>query len=270
MTNSLTIRPAVLSLAEIKERTALVLKSGLLPASVKTVEQAAVIALKGQELGIGMMQAFEEIYIVAGKPALGTKLLSALYLNAGHIYDIVERNTERVVIDFRRAGGKTYRHTLTMAEVHTARWNANWDREKKAWAEKPTWKSMPIIMLTYRALSTGIRVVAPECLYRMMTQDEAQGFTDAGEEGGIIESTAIVVDDVPADWTNATVRDEFVRFKDSLKLDNHDALLALGKDHDGDVNRVGDYPKSLGAAKRALRAFANERDGQPPEQSELF
>jgi len=266
VTNSLVVQN--LSLSQINERVALVLKSGLLPKSVETVEQAAVIALKGQELGIGMMQAFEEIYVVAGKPALGTKLLAALYLNAGHIYDIIERTPAQVVIDFKRTNGQTYRHTLTMAEVHEAHWDVNWNREKKAWLEKPTWRSMPLIMLTYRALSTGIRVVAPECLYRMMTQDEAQGF--ASEESAIIESTATVVDDgAPADWTLATVRDEFVRFKDSVRLSNHDALLALGKDTETDVNRVGDYPKSLSAAKRALQAAANDRDGVK-DQGELF
>lgn len=50
-------------------------KSGLLPASIKTPEQAVVIALKGKELSLAPMASFEMIDVIMGKPALKPELL---------------------------------------------------------------------------------------------------------------------------------------------------------------------------------------------------
>jgi len=57
------------------EQATVWVKSGLLPSSVKTAEQAVVIALKGKELNLTPMASFELIDVIMGKPALKPELL---------------------------------------------------------------------------------------------------------------------------------------------------------------------------------------------------
>ena len=46
------------------------IKSGFLPGTIKTPQQAVIIALKGKELGIPPLQAFAQISVVNGKPTI--------------------------------------------------------------------------------------------------------------------------------------------------------------------------------------------------------
>lgn len=55
---------------QMLEQAIVWIKSGLLPNSVKTPEQAVVIALKGKELNMTPMTSFEMIDVIMGKPAL--------------------------------------------------------------------------------------------------------------------------------------------------------------------------------------------------------
>lgn len=50
----------------IKQQAQMAVKSNLLPNTINTPEKAVVVALKGRELGIPMMQAFSQINIISG------------------------------------------------------------------------------------------------------------------------------------------------------------------------------------------------------------
>jgi hypothetical protein len=61
--------------SKLLEDAAQWIQSGLLPQAITKPEQAAVIVLKGRELGLHPMQSFDFIDIIAGKSALKPELL---------------------------------------------------------------------------------------------------------------------------------------------------------------------------------------------------
>jgi hypothetical protein len=185
-----------MTLDDLTARAALIVKGGLAPKGLDTPEKVAVVMLKGAELGLKPMQSLSDIYVVNGQASLGTKLLAALFKRAGHDYTLIERTPERVTVRFFMRNGRTYDHTLTMAEAQQAKWPMQWNTQKNTWEEKATWKGMPMVMLTYRALSTGIRMLAPEVLHGMVTDDEA-GDPALDAENTIIEGEARVVEPGP-------------------------------------------------------------------------
>ena len=163
------------NLVELMELAQMAIKSGLLPASIKTPEQAALIAIKGRELGITFMQSFESLFVVYGRVGMDTKLMASLLKRAGHEYRVIERTPARAVIDLYLKGSlEPRRFEMTMEEAEAARWHMEYDKEKKEWRQKNTWRTMPARMLMYRCLSSAIRLLAPDCLFGMHTTDEIE------------------------------------------------------------------------------------------------
>ena len=203
------------SLPDVMQIAALLFESGLVPTQIKSAKQVAIIILKGLELGLMPFQATEEIFVVNGKPSLGTKLMVSLWRRAGHDYRVTERTKESVTIRFMLKGGQVYDHTLTMAEVSQARWDQTYERADKddpkkggQWVPKPTWKQMPTIMLTYRCFSTGIRMLDPSVLQSLRTADEAHDVAEpdsafgnaAADKDDVIDGVARVIpDDEPGE-----------------------------------------------------------------------
>ena len=185
------------SLPDVIQIAGMMVTSGLVPDSVKTPAAAAVIILKGLELGLMPFQSLEDVYVVNGKASLSTKLMVSLWLKRGHNYTVLERTTEKVRIRFELKTGVAHELTMTMAEAQLARWDCNWDKETKQWKPKPTWKGMPAMMLTYRCLSTGIRLYDPSVLQGTRTKDEASDTIDPDHDDTALgEHTGEVVDGV--------------------------------------------------------------------------
>jgi len=180
MGNALIVRPeesvgwvAPRTFPEVKEMGEWLIKQGILPESVKTGGQAATIIMAGMEIGLRPIESFRHLYVVRGQPSMSTKLMVRLFRRAGHDYEIDEWTKDVVLGRLVLKNGKKYEHALTRAECDEAHWSHDWDKEKKAFVEKHTWKGMGKVMLMYRWLSTGIRAFAPECLDGMVTIDEA-------------------------------------------------------------------------------------------------
>jgi hypothetical protein len=278
--NNVVVREP-LSLDDLLKRGELLIKSGLAPAGIDSPAKAAIIMLKGQELGLQPMQALSDIYVVNGTPSLGTKLMCALYKRAGHSYEITERTADHVTVLFKLKDGSVYRHTVTMAEAEKAKWPYSWDKEKNAWKPKHTWTGMPMVMLTYRCLSTGIRTIAPEILHGMLHQDEAEDALglepEMAEADDVVESTARVVedpgpeeeiDDAPPPttephWTtNDELTGQFLMIKQELGLNKAEVLLTLKNDCGKEIERVGEYPGTYAQAVEALKAFAKAKTSE--------
>jgi len=149
-------------------------KSGLLPAAIKTAAAAVTVMLTGRELGLGPMQSFRSIFVVNGKPSLSAQLMGGLIWREGHSYKINESTNARCEIEFRRKGGTSYTHEFTM------------DDAKRAGLEKSaTWQAYPKAMLFSRCMSAGARVTVPDVLAGMYTPEElADPDTLVIDEGG--------------------------------------------------------------------------------------
>src|ERR1700761_8894407 len=70
------------------------LKSGMLPSSIRNPEAAAVVVLKGRELGISFMTAIAHIHVINGKPTMSAELLQAMARKnlPGLVINILESN----------------------------------------------------------------------------------------------------------------------------------------------------------------------------------
>lgn len=131
------------------------LKSGYLPASIKSVEQAVLIMLKGRELGIQPMQAFAGIQVIQGKPTVSPELmLSLIYSRVkGAIVDYVRTDETGCWIEARRPGGKVAQFCFTME-----------DAKRAELVRKGPWINFPAAMCRARCISAMARALFPDAI----------------------------------------------------------------------------------------------------------
>jgi hypothetical protein len=186
MSNELSILQADLSLA------ATLIKSGLLPASVKTPEAAVVIIMTGRELGLLPLQALRSISVVEGKPTLSADLLLALAYKSGHCtgYEILELTDEKCVVQIARNGIVKPPYSYTIEEAR-----------KAGLASRPNWQRHTKAMLRARATAAACRAYFPDVVLGLYTPDELDDLSPVPAEAAPareIVKTAVVVDVKPA------------------------------------------------------------------------
>lgn len=173
-------------------------RSGLLPAEVKTPAAAVAIMMTGRELSIPPMQAFRSIYVVKGKPTLSAQLMGALIFRAGHSYKVVESTNEQCTIEFKRRGGEVYSHTFTIK-----------DADRASLMGSMTWKQYPKAMLFSRCMSAGARAFMPDVIAGMYTPEEIAGEAVQfdGEHYTVVEGEVVTEESQeeepkakPVDW----------------------------------------------------------------------
>jgi hypothetical protein len=280
-----------LSLPQMRERAEIMVKSGLLPASIKTPEQAIVIALKGQELGLPMLQAFEDLFIINGKIGMFTRLMIQRYLDRGHRYTITEMTAKRCAVTFARSDGRVYEHAVTIEEAQAAGWDKANNKETGKYEEKFTWKN-PRVMLGWATFRNGIKFFAPDVLDPDMLEADVvdgQVVMPDDEQGGDIiegsvrsvpvtsgqppqaEAVASAPPEGPANWKDKATQDAFTAQLAEYRMDGHDALMAFEKATGQHYERVGQWTGSLSAAMVALCDYMEERDGlAKPKQQGMF
>lgn len=168
MTNALATREQaapLMSFDEIKERAAMALRSGLLPPSIKSPEQAAIVGLKGQELGLPLMQSFESIHVIQGRPSVATETMLALAYErvAGFVFRVVETTSEKCVVEMGRGGTFTFKSAFTIAEARAA-----------GLTGKDNWQKQPAVMLRWRAIGAALKVVCPDLRRNTWTVEEME------------------------------------------------------------------------------------------------
>lgn len=140
-------------------------KSGLLPSSIKTAEAASAVILKGRELAIPPMQAFSHIHVIQGRPTCSSELMLALLARGGCTWDWTkDGSTGEAEILFRRKGFKDVPGRFTLDEA-----------KKAGLLNKDTWKNYPASMLRARAIASGARMIGPDLLAGMSYTPEELG-----------------------------------------------------------------------------------------------
>lgn len=167
-------------------------KSGLLPSSIKTPEQAIVIVLKGRELGLPIMASFEMIDVIQGKPALKPKAMSAIIRKAGVRFKTMQdfesvKNEEGKVTDkittirFYRDGIEediSYRYT---------------DAQSLGLTTKDNWQKQPAVMTYWRCFSKGANRICPDLIGGLYTTEEVSSFTKGNHSVSITEDGDSIV-----------------------------------------------------------------------------
>lgn len=163
--------------------------TGMLPPSIKSAEAAAIIILKGRELGLSFMTSIAHIHVVNGKPTMSAELIQGLARKnlPGLVINIIESDDRIAEIEFIRPerGSKAFRQKFTMDQAIVAKLT-----------NKDVWKQYPAAMLWSRAVTAGLRKVCPEALMGISYTPEEMGANVDGD-GNVIETTGKTIVDKP-------------------------------------------------------------------------
>lgn len=158
--------------ALVKEQAEAVKKAGLLPSNM-TPEQAAIIALKGMELGIGTMRALEGLYVVNGKIAMDAKLIMGLIRERCPQAKITfkRKDDKGCIIEATRPGQETETFSFLEADAHRAQ------------LIKPNtpWTKYPVNMYWARAVTNMGRQLFSDILGASYTPEELGGTVEEQE-----------------------------------------------------------------------------------------
>jgi hypothetical protein len=136
-------------------------KSGALPSTIKSAEQAVAIIQYGRELNLPPMTAIQNISMINGKPTLSANLVGARLKNAGYKFKVKKYTDDVVELEFTDLDGDKHTFDYSMKEA-TQAGNASKDVYKKYNKE----------MLYARCLTRGGRIVAPEVLAGVYSPEE--------------------------------------------------------------------------------------------------
>lgn len=156
---------------------------------VATVEQAAMIMLKGHELGLGLAASFEFIVVIEGKPSVTPKgALALIYqsrqLAGMKIENIINDKNEpwACKVWMKRINGFEYTAVFTMDDAQRA----------GLVKDKSGWDKYPANMLRWRAIGYCADIVFPDVIGGMLRPEELGATVSA--EGDVIEGTATIVE----------------------------------------------------------------------------
>lgn len=148
----------------MRQQSSILLKSGFLPDSIKTPEQALAIMMKGRELGILPMYALSNIAVIKGRPTCGAELMLAL-IYRGHGSDAVMfEQTDNTIctISYKRGTWPSRKEfSFTIDDARAA-----------GLCGKDTWKAYPGAMLRARCISAMARLAFPDTIAGMYTPEE--------------------------------------------------------------------------------------------------
>lgn len=149
-------------------------KSDIIPKEFQKKPANCLIAVElANRLKASPFQVMQNMDVIYGRPALRSSFVIACINNSGKIigslkFEMNEKATKcRAWAIEKETGSKLYGPTVTMEMA-----------QAEGWATKngSKWKTMPDLMLRYRAAAFFGRLYCPEILNGMYTDDEVKDF----------------------------------------------------------------------------------------------
>ena len=147
-------------------------KSDMIPATYKNKPENCIIALElSNRLKLSPFLVMQNMYIVQGKPAWSSSFIISCINGSGRFtsplsFEMDEKKTKcRAVAVDKITGKKLTGPTITMEMAQAEGWLGK---------NGSKWKTMPELMLRYRAAAFFGRLYCPDIINGMMTEDEAQ------------------------------------------------------------------------------------------------
>lgn len=172
---AVSFRHEELTFDRLTEMAKMLSKSTIIPVSYQHREENCFVALDlASRMGISPMVVMQNLYVIQGKPswsgqAIGSMLRTSPAFRNVEVNYIGEPGKDSwgayVTAEDARTGRMLKGGTVTIAVA-----------KKEGWFDKngSKWKTMPEIMLAYRAYAWFGRVYAPELMMGLQTQDEVQ------------------------------------------------------------------------------------------------
>lgn len=159
-----------------------VVKSGMAPKSLDTIEKATVAIMHGLELGLTPMAALQSIAVVNGMPTVYGDGLLALVRGSGLLEDIQEtcesdnEGPTIAVCKVKRAGQKSWTvQTFTRPQAQRA----------GLWKKTGPWTQYPSRMMQMRARSWALRDAFADVLRGVNSAEEAADMVDVTTRGNV-------------------------------------------------------------------------------------
>lgn len=159
-----------------------VVKSGMSPKSLDTVEKATVAIMHGLELGLTPMAALQSIAVVNGMPTVYGDGLLALVRGSGLLEDIQEtcesddQGPTIAVCKVKRAGQQSWTvQTFTRPQAQRA----------GLWKKTGPWTQYPSRMMQMRARSWALRDAFADVLRGVTSTEEAADMVDVTPRGNV-------------------------------------------------------------------------------------
>lgn len=157
----------------MRQQAATLLKSGFLPKSITTPEQAIAVMMKGVELGIGPMEALSGINVILGKPAVSPQLMLALARRTRELTDFqVSDDGNSCKVTIQRKGMSPITTQFSME-----------DAKGMGLASKDNWIKQPKVMRQWRAVAANLRISFPDAIAGLYTPEELGAEVDTDEDG---------------------------------------------------------------------------------------
>ena len=159
----------------LKDQAELLVKSGFLPVAIKTGEQALAVAMKGHEVGFGVMQSFSHINIISGKPCISAEGMNYL----------IRKNFPQARIAFLERSDTVCRIKVKRSDddIPCEFSFTIEDAKRAALMANPSWQKYPRAMLFARCFSEMARTVFPDAIGGISYTPEELGaqVNEAGE-----------------------------------------------------------------------------------------
>ena len=147
----------------------------------KSISQAIVKIMAGQELGFGPFAIMNGVYIIQGRPSFGANMMAAAVKASGRYnYRVIEMSDTKCEIAFFENGQECGRSSFSMEDAKKAG-TKNLDK-------------FPRNMLFARAMSNGVRWYCPDVTNgsAVYTPEELGAEVDA--EGNVVELPTEVIE----------------------------------------------------------------------------
>lgn len=173
--------------AVLADQATTIARSDLLPASYygannapRNYELAAnkviAVSMMGRELGIPTWAAVNNITVINGKPTISPQLMLSLIYRSGQLRNLVfDVQDDQVSCTMHRVG---------MDSAHTEIFSMK-DAQKMQLAGKDNWGKQPKTMMKWRAVAACARIVFPDVVLGMYTQDEMGANVTYADDGSV-------------------------------------------------------------------------------------
>lgn len=176
--NELTTEQTTTGLSTLQQRYKLaqtLATSNLLPKHFQNQPANVFIAMELAEsysrnnADISFFSVMQNIYVVHGNVGMSAKFLIALANRSGVFdqpikFDVTGSSSQMKVRAYTLMNGVEVDFTVDMAMANA-----------EGWTKNPKYRTMPQLMLSYRAATSLIRLYAPEVTMGMQTDEEVLG-----------------------------------------------------------------------------------------------
>ena len=179
MTLAIPQQNHVLPWQETCDQATMLVRSGMLPTSVKTPEAALAIILKAREMGVGPMEGFEGISVIQGRPTVSPRLQLALIHRSGLLQAIdIQEDAHGCRVTMIRRGGSSFTTCFTLE-----------DAKRAGLLQNDNWRKYPQNMCRWRAVGYCADVLFPDVTGGAYRPEEMGADVDAN--GDMLRPTVV-------------------------------------------------------------------------------